>query len=122
MQAFEKGNHRGVEKVMKPTKKPPVKKERFALQKYQYFGWHPDTARSGDIIYVDLANKHPDPSKLLIWGYRKNGQVAPGDYARFFAKIGKPVTFEFKQTGRYAMEEHKVRHDAIVRAIKSGKA
>ena len=100
---------------------PAVKKERVTLQKYIYIGWNVSTGKNGDIIYVDMANKHPDPLKKLIWGYRKNGQVAPGDYERFFGKQGKPVTFEFAQTGKYAADEKRVRHDAILRAIKSGK-
>lgn len=102
--------------------KPAVKKERFTLQKYKYHGmFNTSTAESGETVYVDLANKHPDPSKKLLWGYRKNGEIASGDYIRFFTKVGKPVTFEFEQTGKYAMEERGVRERAIHRAIKSGK-
>jgi hypothetical protein len=102
--------------------KPAVKKERFTLQKYKYSGWHnTSTAANGEIVYVDLANKHPDPLKKLLWGYRKNGEVAGGDYIGFFTKVGKPVTFEFEQTGKYAMEERGVRERAILRAIKSGR-
>jgi len=105
---------------MAPTKKP-AKIEIVKIQKYQYIGWQRDTGKLGEIIYVDLKNKHPDPSKLLIWGRRKSGQTAKGDYARFFGKVGAPVTIKFRQTGRYAMEENMVRNDAIIKAIRSGK-
>lgn len=97
-----------------------VKKEQFTLQKYQYTGWHNDTGKRGDIVYVDVKYKHPDPSKKLIWGFDSNGDRVSGDYVGFFEKVGKPQTFEFDQTGNYAMGEKKVRQAAIVRAIKKG--
>lgn len=96
------------------------KKERFTLQKYSYRGFQSDTGKPGEVIYVDLANKHPDPLKKLLWGYDKTGSMVSGDWSTFFEKIGKPCTFEFEQTGRYRAEEIKVRQDAIRRAIKKG--
>lgn len=101
--------------------KPPKKYDSVTLQRYVYFGWHRDTANPGETIYVDVKNKHPDPMKKLLWGRRKNGQMAKGDYLRFFKKVGKPVIIRFVQTGRYAYEENAVRIGAIIKAIKSGK-
>jgi hypothetical protein len=97
-----------------------MRKEKFTLQKYKYDGWHHDTGRPGEIIFVDVAKKHPDPLRKMLWGYDKDGYLVHGDYTGFFTKVGKPQTFEFEQTGRYAMEEQKVRHAAIIRAIKKG--
>lgn len=97
-----------------------IKKERFTLQKYTYHGFQRATGASGAMIYVDLAHKHPDPAKRLLWGYDKAGNMVSGDYIDFFKKVGRPQTFEFKQTGKFAADEKKVRHAAIVRAIKKG--
>lgn len=94
-----------------------VKKESVTLQAYRYHGWHSDTGAPDEIIYVDLKNKHPDPSKRLIWGWGEEGQLRHGDYNRFFEKVGKPVKFEFEQTGRYAADEQRVRSAAIRRAV-----
>jgi hypothetical protein len=99
----------------------PKKMERLDIQRYKYNGFHSSTGRRGDIIYVDLQNKHPDPLKKLIWGYHKNGDLASGDYSGFFEKVGSPVSFEFAQTGRTAAEEKSLRHKAIIAALKSGK-
>lgn len=101
--------------------KAAVKKERFTLQKYKYGGWNSDTGKPGEIIYVDMANKHPDPMKKLLWGYHKDGYLSHGDFVGFFTKVGKPVIFEFAQTGKYAADEKRVKHAAILRAIKSGR-
>lgn len=106
---------------MTSAKVPVRKMDHITIQKYKYFGWNRDTANPGEIIYVDIRNKHPDPMKKLLWGRRQNGQMAKGDFLRFFAKVGKPVTIKFRQTGRYAMEENMVRIDAFIKAIKSGK-
>ena len=97
-----------------------TKREQFTLQRYQYNGWHHNTGNRGEIIYVDLKHKHPDPLKKLLWGYNTNGNLVHGDYVGFFTKIGSPKTFEFEQNGRTHMEEQKVRHAAIIRAIKKG--
>lgn len=98
----------------------PKKKERFTLQKYTYHGFQKSTGAPGATIYVDLAHKHPDPLKKMIWGYDRHGDMVHGDFVGFFTKTGKSQTFEFEQTGKYAAEEKKVRHAAIIRAIKRG--
>lgn len=100
---------------------PKVKKSRVTLQKYRYNGFQSSTGKSGEIIYVDMADKHPDPMKKLLWGYHKDGNMAPGDYIGLFTKVGNPVTFEFEQTGKFAADEKRVLHAAIGRAIKSGR-
>jgi len=98
-----------------------VKQEKITLQKYKYGGWNHDTGKPGEIIYVDMADKHPDPMKKLLWGYNKNGSLAHGDYVGMFTKVGSPITFQFPQTGKYAADEKRIRHEYIQKAIRSGK-
>ena len=70
---------------------------------------------------MDMADKHPDPMKKLLWGYNKNGSLAHGDYVGMFTKVGSPITFQFPQTGKYAADEKRIRHEYIQKAIRSGK-
>jgi hypothetical protein len=98
----------------------PVKKGRFTLQKFRYSGWHSSTGQRGSIVYVDMGDRHPDPLKKLTWGYNSSGSMVGGDFNGFFEKVGKPQVFEFEQTGSYAAEEKKVKHAAIIRAVKRG--
>jgi hypothetical protein len=97
-----------------------VKKGRFTLQKFKYSGFQAGTGRRGETIYVDMGDRHPDPLKKLTWGFDSSGSMVHGDFNGFFEKVGKPQVFEFEQTGSYAAEEKRVKHAAIIRAVKRG--
>jgi len=41
-----------------------------------------------ELVYVDSDHKHPDPSKMMLWGWNEAGETV-SDYKRYFEKIGK---------------------------------
>jgi hypothetical protein len=93
-------------------------KEKFTLVRYIYLGWNPLTGESGDHIYVDTANKHPDPGKKLMWGYGRDGELRAGDYVGKFEKTTRYQTFEYLQIGRTTLQKQMVRANAIRKAVK----
>lgn len=69
---------------------------------YMYNGWR----YPKQIVWVDMSNKSPDPSKLMIWGYgEKNDPVS--DFKGFFEKAGAPVIMHYTH-GKYSTHSQEV--------------
>lgn len=91
--------------------------ESLKIQAYTYGGWHNDTGKPGEIIYVDLANMNPDPCRQLLWGYDAQGDLRSGDYLGFFTKVGHVHKFEYQKVNAMHATQQKQRHEKIVKAI-----
>ena len=71
-------------------------------------------------VWVDKDNMHPDPMKLLTWGYDECGDVVSGDYNRSFTKKGKPVSLSYDVSGSHTHhEEQKKKSETIKKYLRS---
>lgn len=73
------------------------------IQPYIHYEWG-----KYNIVFVDNKYKHPDPSKLMIWGWGLDGEIYPGDFKRQFTKVGRPYTVEYSIEGRRTANEEKM--------------
>jgi len=74
------------------------------------------------IVYVDKENRHPDPSKLLIWGYDKNGDLVKGDFKRNFTRLKKirPIKVAYRIPPRLsALQEKEIHVESIKEHLSS---
>lgn len=82
---------------------------------YEHFEWGA-TMR----VWVDKDHMHPDPNKMLIWGWNDCGENVPGDFKRSFHKIGEPVHIPYDTRGaRTAHAETERKLEAIRGYIRS---
>ena len=86
---------------------------------YEYTGTY--HGQEKQIVWVDTKYAHPDPSKVMTWGYGEK-QDTVSDLSKFFTKVEKGVTLEFA-IPRYstANEEKGLRAKAIREYIAAGK-
>ena len=86
---------------------------------YEYTGTY--HGQEKQIVWVDTKYAHPDPSKVMTWGYGEK-QDTVSDFSKFFTKVGKGVMLEFA-IPRYstANEEKGLRAKAIREYIAAGK-
>lgn len=76
---------------------------------YRYLG-------KEEIVLVDKANQHPDPSKKLTWGYDMKGNVVPGDFNYYFDKAGFPIKFKVRiATARTTAAQEKAQRTAGIK-------
>lgn len=48
-----------------------------------------------ELVYVDADHKHPDPSKIMLWGWNEKGENI-SDFKRYFEKKGKTIEIPYK--------------------------
>jgi len=77
--------------------------------------------KAGDILYVDKDHKHPDPMKRLLWGWDKDGNDVPGEYARYYERDGRPIHVYYeKPKHATANQEKAAKYDAIREFLQQG--
>jgi hypothetical protein len=92
-----------------------AKKKIATIIPYEHFEWG-KTKR----VWVDKEDMHPDPSKLLLWGYDDCGETVKGDYKRSFTRKGKTVRIPYSITHVYtASDEKKQKVQAIRKYLRS---
>jgi hypothetical protein len=90
-------------------------KKTATLIPYEHFEWGA-TMR----VWVDKDHMHPDPNKMLIWGWNDCGETVPGDFKRSFHKIGEPVQIPYDTSGVHtASDVTKRKLEAIKKYILS---
>jgi hypothetical protein len=84
------------------------------IQKYMYNVHGTETP-----VWVDLDNKHPDPSKLLIWGWDENGDHVQGDFKNRFTPTKEKHEIPWSVNERHSTrgKEIKAKADAIKKFI-----
>ena len=95
-----------------------------SLTKYKYLGgiMSKSEMKTGDILYVDSNNPSPDPNKLLLWGYDKNGNDVSGEYKKYYVRVGSlKIPFTPITKMRTANDIKKQRIEAIKDYLKSDK-
>jgi hypothetical protein len=72
------------------------------IKPYSYHGWH----YPKQIVWVDLSHKHPDPMRIMIWGYGIDNDTV-SDFKRFFESAGPAVelTMSKKKYETYGQEK-----------------
>jgi hypothetical protein len=96
----------------------PKRNLNVTLTPYVYYDY---LTHKPELRIIEKGYEYPDPSKVLLWGRDKNGEVRPGDFKGNFKKIGKPLHFKIEVEDTYwaAMMEQKVKK--IKKIIKSHK-
>lgn len=84
-----------------------MKKARFQI--YSYFGI--ESCFKDVLVYVDVDKKHPDPSKLMLWGKAGDGSTI-SDFKRRFTTTGKSAVLEYPEAPT-AMQEQKNKLNAL---------
>jgi len=52
-----------------------------------------------ELVYVDADHKHPDPSKIMLWGWNEKGETI-SDFKRYFERKGKSIEIPYKVPSR----------------------
>ncbi len=80
-----------------------------------------DGLNPGETLYVDKDNQHPDPMKLMLWGWDKDGNDVSGEYARYYERAGKPIEVLYDMPKHStASQEKSAKFTAIREFLKNG--